>query len=151
MIKGSYDLDHFLPQVSNDDLSTDYDNLVYSCHTCNLGKNAIVIPDPFKTLVANNVVVFADGTIEGTTIDAKATIRKLDLNADDYCRFRVTWIRIIELAAQEDADLYQRLLTYPDNLPNLATKQPDSNSRPSGVENSFYAKRTAGTLPATYD
>jgi hypothetical protein len=42
------------------------------------------------------------------------------------------------------------LLGFPEHLPNLARLRPLQNSRPQGIEKSYYAQKIAGTLPSTY-
>jgi hypothetical protein len=53
-------------------------------------------------------------------------------------------------AAYEPA-LYRKLMTFPDDLPDLATlRPPDGNSRPDGIEQSYLVRRRGATLPETY-
>ena len=48
---GEFDLDHFEPVASSPEASLDYDNLVYSCHACNLRKGKRQVPDPTQALL----------------------------------------------------------------------------------------------------
>ncbi len=102
-------------------------------------------------LTAREIVVHDDGTVEGTSEDADRIIRVLDLNDVDYCRWRRTWLRIIDLAEQFDRPLYRQLLGFPDDLPDLAPlRPPGGNRRPEGIQESCFAKRERGELPQMY-
>jgi hypothetical protein len=60
-------------------------------------------------------------------------------------------MRIIELAEQHDCDLYRQLMGFPRDLPNLRQlRPPGGNSRPEGIENSFYEMRRRGQLSDEY-
>ncbi len=144
-------MEHFEPQVTNPELGVVYENLLYACHTCNLLKGDDEIPDPRQVLVANQVSVNPDGTIEGLTNRAKKLIQILCLNSDDFKQWRLIWIRNIELAMEYDAWQYVRLMGFPDDLPDLhLLRPPGGNSRPDGIYESYYAKREHGELPETY-
>src|SRR6185312_3127966 len=70
---GEFDLDHFAPQKARPDLETTYDNLFYSCRRCNATKSAQPVPDP-AALVAGDLRLLPDGSLEGHSTDAKALI-----------------------------------------------------------------------------
>jgi hypothetical protein len=73
----------------------------------------------------------------GTTITRHI---KLDLNAPRMVAWRLLWIRLVELASEHDPNLYQELMGYPIDLPNLARlRPPGGNSRPAGVDASHFA------------
>jgi len=60
-------------------------------------------------------------------------------------------LRIFDLAERYDRRLYNQLLGFPDNLPDLARlRPPGGNSRPAGIRESSLAKRERGELPPTY-
>lgn len=60
------------------------------------------------------------------------------------------WMRIVDLAEERDVSLYQQLTGLPDDLPNLSSLRPPKNTRPGGVEISWYAKRERGQLADAY-
>jgi hypothetical protein len=75
----------------------------------------------------------------------------LDLDGDDYRQWRLTWMRIIDLAAEYDRELYLQLMGFPRDLPNLRQlRPPGGNSRPDGIENSHYEMRQRDELPDEY-
>lgn len=68
----------------------------------------------------------------------------------DYDSYR-PWLRIIDLAERYDRPLYNQLLSFPDDLPDLARlRPPGGNSRPEGIRESSLAKRERGELPPNY-
>lgn len=151
LARGTFHLDHFKAQVYDESGVLDYDNLLYACASCNLGKSAAEIPDPTRHLLDCNVVVHENGSIEGTTKEAKALIGKLGLDAPDYREFRTLWIGVLQLAAKCDPDLYRRLMRFPDDLPNLERlSPPEGNTRPGGISQTFWAQRERGELPDMY-
>lgn len=150
-VTGGFHLDHFLPVSRHPSSSTEYDNLVYACSTCNDMKRDLELPDPTKALTSSAVTVTADGSITANTPEAKRLIRALDLNGLAYREFRLLWIDVLALAAQRNHDLFRRLLAYPDDLPDLSVlRPPGGNSRPSGISESAFEQRKAGTLVDTY-
>jgi 5-methylcytosine-specific restriction endonuclease McrA len=54
-LRGSYSLDHFLPQAFYPEQALASDNLLYSCSACNAGKGAQRIPNPEKGLTGEDV------------------------------------------------------------------------------------------------
>jgi len=75
----------------------------------------------------------------------------LGLDSEQSTEFRMLWLGIIALADASDPELFQRLMGFPANLPDLARlRPPDGNVRPDGIHESYFAKRRNGVLPATY-
>jgi hypothetical protein len=147
IVRGTFAIDHFLPAAVHAERITDYDNLVYGCAACNSAKGSQHIPDPSRVLLGKDVRVAEDGTIEATTREARRLIRLLGLDDAEYTEFRRMWIEIIALAARYDADLYTRLMGFPDELPDLRLlRPPDGNDRPEGLEQSYFVQRERGIL-----
>lgn len=87
----------------------------------------------------------------GRTPDARRIIDVPGLNDDEFVQSRARWFRIVALARLHDPALYQQLLAFPDDLPNLAAlRPPGGNSRPEGIEQSHFAQQRRGELAATY-
>lgn len=149
-VTGEFDVEHFRPQVNSPELGLVYDNLFYACHGCNLLKEAKQLPDPNQALTADTTRVNLDGSIEGQSADARRLIGILCLNSDSYRGWRSMWVRIVELAEEHDPDLYKRIMGFPDDLPRLDRRSPPSNTRPEGVQQSWYARRERGDLPEVY-
>jgi hypothetical protein len=150
-VLGEFAIDHFEPVVLRPDRATEYDNLLYVCGPCNVRKAGEQVPDPLTTLLADAVIVRPDGTIEARTRAARRIVRGLRLDGPGLTEFRALWIEVIGLAAQNDLDLYGRLLGFPAELPDLRRlRPPGGNTRPEGIEQSYFRRRERGELPATY-
>jgi hypothetical protein len=148
---GLFDLDHFLPTAHYPEQSETYDNLLYCCVRCNAAKSDDVLPDPRQVLVRGQVEVYPDGTLEARTTEARRLVRTLHLDDRKSTEFRLMWIRIIALTEIHDPPLHGRLIGFPEDLPNLRRlRPPGGNGRPAGIQDSFYARRQAGTLPEAY-
>jgi len=150
-VTGEFDVEHFRPQAMNPDLAAAYDNLLYACSRCNGAKGDRGVPDPCATLTANEVRVLPDGSLEGRSSEALALIAKLGLNSPQMNRWRLIWIRNVQLASENDAQQYNRLMQYPDDLPDLSgLRPPGGNTRPEGISESCFFQRERGELPGTY-
>lgn len=149
-IVASFHLDHFLPAVYLPQRSLAYDNLLYTCRSCNALKGQQQIPDPLRELLSSTVVVHRDGRIEARTKGAARLIDLVGLDDPAYRERRKVQLRVLALAEQYDLVLYRMLLGYPSELPNLARLHPRRNSRPQGVAESFYARRRRGALAEIY-
>jgi len=149
---GEFDLEHFIPQTRDTYTSqaAGYENLVYSCHSCNLKKGRVLLPKTQQCLTAETVHVRLDGYLVGLTGEAERLIDVLALNSSRWVQWRLAWIRIVELAAEDDPKLFCRLMGFPDDLPDLARLHPPANSRPGGVAQSYFAQRERGELPEYY-
>ncbi len=143
---GEFDLDHFEPVACSPEASLEYDNLVYSCHTCNLRKGKRQVPDPARALLESAVRVHLDGRLSGLTDDAHRVIMVMGLNSANLVRRRLTWMRIIDICQKNDPKVFASLMSYPEDIPDLSVLTPPNNTRPEGVERSYFAMRAEGTL-----
>jgi hypothetical protein len=148
-VTGEFDVEHFRPIVNSPELGLTYDNLLYACHTYNLLKGVKNLPDPSQVLTAEAVRVNPAGSIEGRSPDARRLIEILGLDSDSYRRWRSIWMRNVELAEEYDHEHFRRMMGFPDDLPSL-DHSPPVNTRPEGVQQSWYAKRQRGELPEVY-
>jgi len=80
-VSGEFDLDHFIPQACDESLSTDYGNLIYSCHACNTKKGSAALPNAELYLTADSVRVSLDGQLVPSTPEAERLIDVLALNS----------------------------------------------------------------------
>lgn len=148
---GEFDIEHWQAQINKPELGLDYDNLFYTCHTCNLLKSSLSIPDPSVFLSHETIEVdYLDGSIRGKIPEAVQIIEMLSLNSTRFREWRLTMIRCIELAKEHDPELYQQLMGFPSELPDLSKKKPRENKRPNGVELSWKRLEKNGELPTVY-
>lgn len=149
-VTGDFELDHFEPQSLSPDQAFDYLNLVYACRRCNAVKRDQRVDDPLAVLSSKVVTVLADGVLSSQHPAAIRLIRQIDLNSPRLKRWRVMWMRIVDLAKEQALDLHRQLTGFPDDLPDLGRLKPPNNSQPEGLEVSWYAKRQRGQLPESY-
>ena len=150
-VHAHFAIDHFLPVMSRSDGQNLYENLLYSCVSCNNAKGARLVPDPLVTLVDGSVRVDADGTLRSATTEAAHLIDRLDLNLPRKIECRAQWIAVVGLSQRLDPELHRRLLGYPSDLPDLARLRPPAgNARSKGVTESHHERRARGELPGTY-
>ncbi len=149
-LTGEFELDHFHPQWIRPDLSINYHNLVYACARCNAVKGIKSIPDPFRVLVSNRMIVRQDGIVVPNDLQASYLIDILDLNCPRLVDWRILWMRILELANQHDEHLRKKILGYPDRLEDLSKLKPPFNSLPDGIRQSCFARRQRGELQEAY-
>jgi hypothetical protein len=150
-LRRTFDIDHFLCVAQYPAKICDYDNLLHACAVCNAAKANRLLPDPMTVLTNAKVRVAEDGTIHTDDLEAGQLIEMLGLDCEEYTEFRLLWIGIVALAARHDPELYRRLLGFPDDLPDLGRLQPPGgNTRPEGIETSYFRLRANGQLPATY-
>ena len=148
---GVFEIDHLAPVSLSPELRATYRNLVYSCTTCNAVKRGQVLPDPTLALISSSLTVEADGRLSAQTEEARFLVRVLDLNDPMFVAWRMRMIRIAALAREYDPALFEWLMGYPDDLPNLATlRPPGGNTRPEGIVESHFERRNRGNLPNTY-
>lgn len=149
-VPGGFHLDHFLPVSFHPEAVLRYENLLYSCASCNLAKRYTEIPDPRQTLLKSTVSIAPDGSLIAHTKEALRIVEHLGLNGSHYCEFRRTWIRIATVA-QAHPDVLAEILGFPADLPDLSKLQPPGgNSKPEGIEQSSFRLRQRGVLPKTY-
>jgi len=145
---GQFDLDHFVPHAQHPGQSPEYENLIYTCHSCNLRKSDNEMPQ--ADLSSENVRIYEDGRMVGLTPHADKMIRLLWLNSPQSIEWRRLWIRIVKLAKEHDGGLFSQLMGYPDDLPDLSKLNPPSNSKPEGIEQCYHELHQRGELPSTY-
>ena len=152
VMRRMWDIDHFLPQSSDPDRVVDYDNLLYVCASCNSVKSHHEVPDPTAVSYGDALRVNNDGTITALNTSGQRLIRILRLDNDDYTRYRSMMIEMLEILAAETAKrkAYVSWMKYPDNLPDLRSLQPPTNTKPDGVNDCFFDRRARGELDEVY-
>jgi len=128
----------------------EYDNLVYLCTTCNGIKSAKLVPDPCQVALGRCVWVSDDGQIHAHSKEGRLLVKALRLDNKDYTRMRKTVIGILNSLYVNERALFVQMMSFPRDLPNLATLSPPGNTRPSGVEQSFHSLREKGKCPQVY-
>jgi hypothetical protein len=133
-----------------------YDNLVYACCQCNASKqDTLGVLDPCEEPFGSHVEVLDDGTIQGHTPHGVALIRICRLDRPKLTAFRrgmlALWRTLERRQDSEARALRYRFFGLPANLPHLSTlRPPGGNTRPQGIEGSYFAQQQRGALPPIY-
>jgi 5-methylcytosine-specific restriction endonuclease McrA len=146
--KGEFDIDHLLPRSSHPHLITEYDNLVYSCRTCNLDKSSATVPNPHHHAYGHCIAIRDDGTIHALNAEGEILIDQLDLDAPTKNRYRKWILDGVKAAAQScDHAMLHAFFSLPEDPPRLRLRPPGGNSRPEGLRMSWHARRKRGEVP----
>lgn len=152
--EAAFSIDHIRPQSLDPDLMNEYENLLYSCCQCNSVRGADEVPDPSAHAYGDLLEVVQGGTVTANSERGWYLIEVCRLNRPNLVAFRRGMIEVLEmLSSREDAgdQLARHYLGLPDSLPNLSLlKPPGGNSKPGGVDVSFFAQRQQGRIPPVY-
>lgn len=150
VVGSMWDIDHFAPQYNNPQRKLDYENLLYTCRTCNSAKGSQIVPDPCNTAFGECIEVQEDGTVSALSANGEKLIDRLRLDNEDHTRFRYLMINTLRSLARHNRKIYILWMRYPDALPDLSKLRPCGNTKPEGINDSCYARRVRGELPETY-
>lgn len=150
-LTASFHIDHFVPQAIDPTLACDYDNLLYVCAACNSVKSDSEVASPCEVGFGECLLVHANGTIEAKNSVGELLIEELRLDDDKLTQYRQRWLDTWRaLISSGNADSYEAWMKYPDDQPDLRSKNPEGNSRREGVAQSGLERRRRGDLPRTY-
>jgi len=148
---GTFHVDHFVPASVDPERECEYSNLLYACATCNEMKRAILgVPDPCQVAFNDCLRVLADGRIDAINPQGEKLKQVLRLDSENSVRIRRRFMQTFETLRASNPDLYKEFMGFPENLPDLRTKEPPRNTKPEGAANCYYALRERGELPETY-
>lgn len=143
-----FHIDHFVAQSHAPHLGLHYDNLVYCCSTCNGYKlDTDGLPRPEDIPYGRFLSVNSNGTVEALSPEGQLIIDVCRLNTPDRTCFRRRWIGILANIKRSKPELYRDIMGYPSNLPNLSKCRPPLNTRPNGIEQSWFERKNRGELP----
>ena len=96
-----------------------------------------------------------DGKTEPLTNEGRETIRVCHLNRPLLVQFRQRLRELINLLlampTPESAAVLHDILTFPDDLPDVAVRRPPGgNTRPDGIAASYHEQKRRGELPPLY-
>jgi hypothetical protein len=150
-LRGTFDLDHFLPVSQYPEQANTYDNLLYACAACNAAKGNRSVPDPTSVLLSPGVWIAENGRVSSDSSEGSRLIELLGLDSPQFTEYRMLWIGIIALAERYDRPLYLKLQGFPNDLPDLSRlRPPQGNNRIEGIQASFFVQRANAHLPETY-
>ncbi|MGD0650862.1 MAG: hypothetical protein ABSA97_06955 [Verrucomicrobiia bacterium] len=96
----------------------------------------LVTPLPLAELEANRT--------------GRLLVKALRLDNYDYTRMREQIIGILRSLLANDRPRFVSMMGFPPDIPDLAALNPEGNTRPTGLEQSFHALRMRGQLPEAY-
>jgi hypothetical protein len=132
-----------------------YDNLVYACLRCNSYKQDRMTLDPTAAALAEHVRVGRGGKVSALTAQGRAYVSLFDLNHPAVVEMRLAKVLIVRLKRAHPADarigkLFAHAFGYPEDLPDLRARRPETNSRPEGLRESYFQQRAEGRLGPVY-
>jgi hypothetical protein len=147
---GDFQLDHQVAQSLDPDLCLEYTNLVYSCQNCNHRKGNKTLPSPDRVAFGACMEVLKTGEISARNKNGQRLIDELALDGPKITKMRAQIIRTIASLQQHDWRLFLLWMGFPEDLPDLENvrPKPNSNSRPEGIEKSWFRRKP---LPAYYE
>jgi len=144
-------IDHVIPRDLAPELTCDYENLVLACQCCNRQKSSHRLADPCRVAYGSCLRVEPNGEVKWLNAHGKRLVNTIRLNHERYVQERRKMLRVLQMAACRDRDLFERLMGYPADLPDLSRlRPPGGNRRPEGVEDSVHSRRVRGDLSRTY-
>jgi hypothetical protein len=155
----AFAVEHIAPQgvVASAHLSTNYDNLVYACHTCNSRKGTNLTLNPRLNPFGTHLVVDNSGHISGITPAGKKLILQLGLEDQQLTHIRSHYLHIYNtyqnLDKQNDPFVqhqYLEAFSFPRSVPDLKAKRPPRNVRPKRVDGCYFQRFRGRLLTSTY-
>jgi hypothetical protein len=151
----AFSVEHVLSRSTHPHLVLAYDNLVYACLRCNSSKQDRMTLDPTATALAEHVRIGRDGKVSALTSQGRAYVSLFDLNHPAVVEMRLAKLVVVRLKPDHPTDsriekLFAHAFGYPQDLPNLPAKRPETNSRPDGLRESYFRQRAEGRLGPVY-
>jgi hypothetical protein len=77
-------------------------------------------------------------------------LQALRLDSPKNVEYRLRLIRVLGALQKSDPSLYEEMMSFPNDLPDLRAKREPSNTKPEGVLTCHFVLRENGSLPSTY-
>lgn len=138
-------IDHIVPRAEGG-APCDYGNLAYACASCNSAKSDSAVPHPEQHAYGKCVEVDEEGRIRAKNREGKLLIRALRLDDEENTGFRRVRIQELKSHAENAPELFERLMSFPEDLPDLQSKQPPRNAKPDSWKQSHLAMNNAGKI-----
>ncbi len=150
-----FTIDHLVPQSLDPSAVCEYSNFVYCCRACNQYKGPAVVNDSFQHSLRDHCVVRDNGEVDALTTEGRRLIDIFRFNTPVRVSGRRKIIELANLLRAHGSVMAQSVLRqwfgFPHDLPDLRRLRPrGGNTRPAGLEQSYYVLRERGMLPDTY-
>jgi hypothetical protein len=76
--------------------------------------------------------------------------QSLRLDSPKNVEYRLRLMRILDALRKSDPNLYQEMMSFPNDLPDLRAKRVPSNTKPEGALNCHFVLRENRSLPSIY-
>ncbi|MDR2863672.1 MAG: HNH endonuclease [Puniceicoccales bacterium] len=152
--RANWVVEHLVPRMLAPELALKYENLVYSCASCNSAKSSKTVPDPCQYAYGNLVYVTKDGKIHARNKnkEGQKLIRIAALNEEDLIGPREKQIHLIRMYKKHEPERYIQYMKFPDVLPDLTSiKKPPRNSKPGSEKACRHYQKLRGELPEIYE
>lgn len=126
-------VDHLVSREEKPELECDYENLVLACQFCNGRKGPNRVPDPCRVAFGRCLRVEDDGTITPLNGHGRRLVSVLRLNHELQVQERSKVLRILSVMERHKRVEYNRLMGFPEHLPDLQRRKPPENRRPAGM------------------
>lgn len=138
-------IDHIVPRAEGG-APCDYGNLAYCCASCNSAKSDSAVPHPERYAYGRCVEVDDEGRIHAKNREGKLLIRSLLLDDEMDTEVRRDWMRTLKVLAEHDREHFERLMSFPDALPDLQSKRSPRNAKPESWKQSHRSLINAGKI-----
>lgn len=147
-----WSVEHIVSQADDPNRECDYENVVLACQFCNQYKSAATVPNPSEIAYGNCLRVDdATATVIPLNDEGRILERVLKLNHPKQINMRRRWLDILAIMARCAVDQWEKLMGFPDDLPDLKRKRPTGgNSRPDGVEHCWFERHLRGEKLKAY-
>lgn len=147
----SFNIDHFVPVIADPAGKCRYENLLYACSRCNSVKNdKLAVPSPEDVTFSDCLLVKPDGAIEAINEAGLLLIRLLRLDHPKLVGFRKQILETLQVLELRAPATYVEWMRFPDDLPDLSRKHAPGNSKPLGIQQSWFARKSRGECAEVY-
>lgn len=136
-------IDHIVPRACGGD-PLQYRNLAYACVRCNSAKSHQPVPHPDEVAYGRCVEVDSDGRIRWRNRNGRLLVRAVRLAEPEITRLRNDELRLLRNLARHEPERFRERMSYPDNLPDLRSRRPKTNSKPESWRSSAHARKPTG-------
>lgn len=137
----NFAIDHIVPRASGG-APLDYHNLAYACARCNSRKDDNPVPHPEKVAYGRCVEVDDEGNIRWLNRKGRLLVRSVRLDEPEITRLRNDELHRLRNLARHEPERFHERMSYPDDLPDLKSRKPKTNSKPESWRSSAHARKT---------
>jgi hypothetical protein len=136
----NFDIDHIISRESGG-AALNYGNLAYACHRCNLAKGKKQVPHPDKIAYGGCVKLDDEGNIRGLDREGRLLVRSVRLDEPEINRLRKDELQYLRNLFRHEPEKFRERMSDPDDLPDLRSRKPDTNSNPDSWKTSAHARK----------